>query len=96
MIVGKKIKRLRKLHNLTQGDLADRIGISPSAMCRYENGKRQVPFNMLQKIALILCCDLNYFHNSDHNRYTFIATNLDSKSYNQFLTLKHQIEQIKK
>ena len=61
MNVGYKIKKLRKLHRLTQKDLADRIGSSPSAISRYENDKRCIPIDTLQKIASVFSCDFNSF-----------------------------------
>ena len=93
MNVGYKIKKLRKLHRLTQKDLADRIGSSPSAISRYENDKRCIPIDTLQKIASVFSCDFNYFYSTSNNKYTFVATNLDSKSYHQFILLKQQLEQ---
>ena len=93
MNIGHKIKKLRKLNNLSQENLANILGISSSTISRYENGKRHISLDTLQKIAATLYCDITYFTNNSNTKYTFIATNLDSKSYHSFLLLKKQLEQ---
>lgn len=37
-IVGKRIAKFRKIHNLTQDDLAEKLLITPQAVSRWENG----------------------------------------------------------
>ena len=39
--VGSKLRDLRKSRNLTQSDLAARIGIQQSDLCRMENGRNR-------------------------------------------------------
>jgi transcriptional regulator with XRE-family HTH domain len=38
-----KIKVIRKLHNLTQVQLANKLGITQGALTKYESGKRDLP-----------------------------------------------------
>ena len=40
MNFGKKIKELRKKNNLSQAELADKIGVTQKTICNYENGTR--------------------------------------------------------
>lgn len=51
MIIGKKIKELREENSLTQEQLAENLQISRSSLALYETGKRQVPNELLLKIA---------------------------------------------
>lgn len=48
--VGSKLRDLRKERNLTQSDLAARIGIQQSDLCRMENGQYRVGLETLVKI----------------------------------------------
>ena len=40
--VGRRLRELRKARNLTQSDLAQRIGIQQSDLCRMEKGRYRV------------------------------------------------------
>ena len=51
---------LRKKSKLTQSQLAERIGISRSAIGNYENGIREPDFETLEKIADFFNVDMNY------------------------------------
>lgn len=46
-LVGRKIRRLRKEHKLTQNDLATRIGIQQSDLSRIERGEYRVSLDTL-------------------------------------------------
>jgi transcriptional regulator with XRE-family HTH domain len=50
--VGSKLRDLRKARNLTQSDLAARIGIQQSDLCRMENGQYRVNLETLVKILM--------------------------------------------
>ena len=45
------LSRLRKQAQLTQADLADRLGISKSAVSMYERGQREPELELLQAMA---------------------------------------------
>lgn len=47
----RNIKHYRKLHNLTQQQLADKVGISHQALSFYENGIRECKIDYLIKFA---------------------------------------------
>lgn len=40
MVIGERIKLLRKHLNLTQAEFSDKLGLSHNAIARYENGSR--------------------------------------------------------
>lgn len=39
LLIGKKIKEIRKKYNLTQENFCEQIGIEPSSLSNIENGK---------------------------------------------------------
>lgn len=54
-----RIKKLRKERNVSQKDLAVYLGISQSALCQYEKGKRKIPIDILKKISLKFNCTID-------------------------------------
>jgi transcriptional regulator with XRE-family HTH domain len=48
--VGNKIREIRKAHGLTQAELAGRIGIQQSDLCRMEKGEYKVSLETLFKV----------------------------------------------
>ena len=55
-----KLKTLRQQHNLTQSELANKIGTSKSVICAYENGSRRPSFEVLVKLALLFNVTSDY------------------------------------
>lgn len=51
MKYGQRICLLREEKQLTQGELAERIGISRAALSHYENNRREPDFETLKHIA---------------------------------------------
>jgi transcriptional regulator with XRE-family HTH domain len=60
-IIGKQIKKARKAKNLSQSDLAVKVGISRMMISRYEISGSNVPVEKLQRIAEILGQPISYF-----------------------------------
>jgi len=60
MIIGKKLKELRAEKNLSQEALAKQLNISRSALALYETSKRQVPNELLPKIAKFFEVTIDY------------------------------------
>lgn len=52
--IGKHIRKLRRSNNVTQKDLAIKIGKTESSIQKYEAGKVQIPIDVIEKIALEL------------------------------------------
>ncbi|BAH06767.1 helix-turn-helix domain-containing protein [Clostridium kluyveri] len=59
MNVGAKIKEIRESKNLTQKQLAEKIGVTPVTITRYENNKREPSIETLNKIAKALDVTIN-------------------------------------
>lgn len=50
MSINERIKMLRKEIGLTQSEFAKKIGVTESAICNYENGKRAISDQTLKSI----------------------------------------------
>jgi len=51
VILGKKIKELRKKHKLTQEQFGEMLGVTKSTIATYENDTRLPSYNVLVKMA---------------------------------------------
>lgn len=61
--LGKRIQQLRKQKNLSQTDLASKVGISYAQVSRYEIKGAQPPAEVLKKIANVLDTTTDYLIN---------------------------------
>ena len=52
-------KNLRKDNNLTQAELAKKLGVAPSTVGMYERGQREPDFETLEKIANCFSVNMN-------------------------------------
>ena len=57
--IGKNIKHLRMMKNLTQDQLAEQLFVSRQTVSNYENNKSNPDIDMLVKIAEVLGTDVN-------------------------------------
>lgn len=48
---GKRLKSLRREHDVTQAEIAEMLGVSTTTITNYENGNRKMPIDMVVKIA---------------------------------------------
>jgi transcriptional regulator with XRE-family HTH domain len=63
LLVGSRIRALRKDRELTQADLASRIGIQQSDLCRMENGEYKVSLETLFRILSVFEMNIaEFFH----------------------------------
>ena len=61
MIIGDKLKMLRKERGLTQSQVAEKIGQERSTVACYENGSRKPAVDVLEKLAHLYGVTLDYF-----------------------------------
>jgi transcriptional regulator with XRE-family HTH domain len=102
-LVGSRIRTLRKDRSLTQADLAGRIGIQQSDLCRMENGEYKVSLETLFKILSIFEMNIaDFFHedlpgsNKDHDyevlrQYQRLSPR-DQDEVQEFILFKLQLE----
>lgn len=60
MNFGEKLKAMRTGQNLTQQQLADRIGVAKSVVSYYESGDRYPSYDVLVRIARIFSTTTDY------------------------------------
>ena len=65
---GKKLKELRKANNLTQSQLAERIGLAKSIISYYESGDRWPSYDVLIKITRLFHVSSDYLLNIQTER----------------------------
>lgn len=58
--MGEKLKSLRTDRNMTQKQIADRIGLAISAVSSYESGTRYPSYDVLLKLARIFHVSTDY------------------------------------
>lgn len=60
-VIGESIVRMRKIHNISQAQLAEIIGKSQSTVCAYESGEVLPPIDVLFIIASAFDSDISGF-----------------------------------
>ena len=65
LILGKRLKELRKQANLTQQELGKAVGVTKVSICCYENGTRTPTLDTLKDLADNLNIPLSYLFAAD-------------------------------
>lgn len=60
MTVGERIKFLREMNEFTQKDVADRLGVEPAAISKYELNLREPNVESLKKLSEIFEVSIDY------------------------------------
>ena len=81
--LGNRILKLRKEKNLSQTDLANKVGVSYAQIGRYETKGAQPPAEIIKKIADTLETTTDYLINGDKDEKAK-ATLKDSELLQQF------------
>ncbi|WP_338941998.1 LexA family protein [Fusobacterium polymorphum] len=76
--IGKKIAFLRKKEKLNQDELADKLGIARQSILNYENEKRQIPIDVLAKIANFFNVTIESFFSEDAEDFKEVKIEKDS------------------
>ena len=58
---GQRLRSLRQQHRLTQGQLAERLGVTEYTVCRYENGQITMPIEAIKRAAAVFDACPAYF-----------------------------------
>ena len=58
LIIGKNIKKIREAKEISQMELAEKIGISQAMLCQIERGTKNPSLQVAAEIAKILGCEL--------------------------------------
>lgn len=60
MLTGNKLKAIRALRGVTQAELAQSSGVSPTAIAEYETGKRDLRADTIRKLCESLGVQVRY------------------------------------
>jgi transcriptional regulator with XRE-family HTH domain len=60
-LIAARLRSARKDANLSQGQLAEKIGASASSVLRWENEKSQIPIDQLFQVSRALGLGVSYF-----------------------------------
>ena len=65
---GLRLKKLRKKRKLTQRQLADKLGLTRSTVCSYENNTITPPTEIVKRLAVIFDVSADYLLGLDRRR----------------------------
>jgi transcriptional regulator with XRE-family HTH domain len=60
--IGERIRSYREKHGLSQRQMAELVGITPPALCKYEKGSDLPSTPTLARIAKVMQCSLDYLY----------------------------------
>jgi transcriptional regulator with XRE-family HTH domain len=60
MLSGSKLRAIRSLKGMTQAQLAEASGVSPTAITEYEKGKRDLRADTIRKLCEALGVQVKY------------------------------------
>ena len=94
-----RIKKLRENRNISQEKLAEKIGISKSAISMYEQGSRIAPMKIQEKIADFFGVSLDYLwgrkmETKGCELTEWIKTQLASKNEEQKRKIRNIINEV--
>lgn len=67
--LGVRIKKLLKLHNMTQREFAEKLHITEVSVSRYINGKRIPKSTLISDMAVILKTTTDYLLSDNNNEF---------------------------
>ena len=88
---GARIKALRKLNNLTQLQLAERLGLTKSVISAYETGLRLPSYDVLISLSRVFKVTTDYLLGVDHKEDVDLSGLTDS----EIIALKNLIKAMK-
>ena len=97
-IIGQNLYKLRNANNFTQEQMADYLNINRSTYSNYELGEREIPFELLEKAADLLGCELATLLEEKEDIVdemmlcSFRINNLSSNDLEQIATFKRIVK----
>ncbi len=67
-VIATRIKEARMVLKLSQAELAERAGLTPSAISQFESGDRTPSYESLTKLSVALKVDLNFLSGKDESK----------------------------
>ena len=88
--IGKFIAELRKEKNMTQEQLAERLGVSNKSISRWENGVTMPDYSLLNEICGLLDININELMSGEKIE----KENYITKAEENFITLKRKVDRV--
>ena len=95
-MLGEQIRTLRTAKNLSQVQLAARLGVTKQSVSNWENNNILPSVDMLKKIALFFSCSTDYLLELDSVRIFIETTNLSSEQVDHIQQLVSDLEILNK
>ena len=93
VLVGKRIRQARELAGLTQEQLAERIGVSRTAVVRWESGETDPTIDHLIEMTTVLRVSADYLLGTgDSNQIMNVLTDMAS-TLNQLISEMQEKEE---
>ena len=73
LALGQNLKQFRKMHEMTQKELADKLGLTKETLYRYENNIQDPPLSNLIRIARLFRTSLDSLAGLDDREYIDIS-----------------------
>jgi Helix-turn-helix. len=83
--IGKRISNLRKEKGITQEDLAERLGVTPQAVSKWENDISYPDITLLPRLAEILGVTVDELLSGENNKKTRILPENQRKNIDDML-----------
>ena len=100
--IGKRVKIARILIDITQEELAKKIGVEPVTVSRIESGSRKTTAVEIEKLSKALNRPISYFYEGKEEEYQKVDSlranfkDLDSKDLEAIERVISQIREIKR
>ena len=88
--IGKFIAELRKEKNMTQEQLAERLGVSNKSISRWENGVTMPDYSLLNDICGLLDININELMSGEKIE----KENYITKAEENFFALKRKVDRV--
>lgn len=72
MVLGDKLRTLRKQYHYSQKDIAERLGVTSNSVSKFENDTMTPSFQNMIQFALIYNVSLDYLVGLDKNSYLYL------------------------
>ena len=72
--VGERLKKIRKEHNYTQDMLAEKLGLEPAAISKYETNRVPIPQEHIIKICNLFEISADYLLGINNNELSMAAS----------------------
>ena len=88
MSFGKRLRDRRKELGYSQGELAEKLGVSLSAVSNYENGLNAMREDVLLRLFRVLDVEPNYLYQDDFSGRSFTCSVEEERLVKAYRTLR--------